>query len=414
MAVWSESGQHLFYFGRYISLAGQAWRRHPVRTFLSSVGIVCGVSAVVAMLAIGEGARRQTLYQIGQLGLNNIIVRAPDSSVMTTLEDKSWQERGLGAEDRRILEGLGIFEKIAAAKGLSCSVTELSSTFSAEILATGPEFARIYNFIMAEGRFLHLEDVQHGSRVCVIGADVAKGLGVYSELGRTVSLMGEVFTVIGRIAPMSWSASKVGGVQLRNINACVFVPLWSSMEQGYAEIVARVRPGNDVIGAGALVERVLSVTRQGVKPAHVVVPLALVRQAEESQRLFNWVLGSIAAISLLVGGIGIMNIMLANVAERTPEIGLRRAVGATRQDILIQFVVEAVLIGFIGGLAGFCLGCVGAFMISAAADWPTAISWWVAVLPMAMSLSVTGLAAFYPAWLASRIDPIAALRQSYW
>ena len=109
-----------------------------------------------------------------------------------------------------------------------------------------------------------------------------------------------------------------------------------------------------------------------------------------------------------------MNIMLANVAERTPEIGLRRAVGATRQDILIQFVVEAVLIGFIGGLAGFCLGCVGAFMISAAADWPTALSWWAAVLPMAMSLTVTGLAALYPAWLASKVDPIAALRQSPW
>jgi len=372
---------------------------------------MCGVASVVAMLTIGEGARRETIHQISQLGLENVIIRAASNEEEA---GKAWREAGLQFNDRYSLENIGVFQQSTVVKELGWRLAELGSKLSLSVLATEPTFAGINGLIIAEGRFLHDLDIQKKSHICVLGADVAKSLADFGEVGKTITLDWETYTIVGRLAPMEWSASQSGVIRARNFNQSVFVPLFPNDGENVSEIIAQVGKGNDVIAAGHLVERNLRISREGLRPAQVVVPLALLRQAEESQNLFNVILGSIAGISLLVGGIGIMNIMLASVAERTPEIGLRRAVGASRQDIMAQFLAEAMFIGIGGGSTGLIFGIVGSVIVSIAGGWPTALTSLALILPVVMSLVVTGIAGLYPAWLAAKVDPIKALRQSPW
>jgi putative ABC transport system permease protein len=177
-----------------------------------------------------------------------------------------------------------------------------------------------------------------------------------------------------------------------------------------SEIIVRVAPDRDVSAAARLVERIMDVAHHHIQDYQVVVPLELLRQARRTQRTFNLVLGAIAAISLLVGGIGIMNIMLATVSERTREIGIRRAVGATRRHILIQFLLEAVMLTVSGGVIGILFGLCAVGAISLLAGWQVAVSLWAVALPVVMSFLVGVFFGLYPARQAARVDPIVALR----
>ncbi len=387
------------------------WRRHRLRNALSSLGVMCGVASVLAMLTIGEGARRETMLQISQLGLGNVIVR---STVKEVDDPAAWREMSLLMKDRDSLNGLARFDQIAVIKELEGRPGELDGSFGITVLATEPSLAEIHGLRVAEGRFLHREDIRSHNRVCVIGSDVAQSLDSYSRIGSTITLDDEIYTLVGRIAPVQWSAAGNSNIQVRNFNQCVFVPAVMVPDDDVSEIIVHVRPGDDVIAAGALVERSVGLSRWGLKPAQIVVPLALLKQAEESQQVFDVILGSIAAISLVVGGIGIMNIMLASVAERTAEIGLRRAIGATRRDILIQFLIEAVCIGIVGAFTGILLGMLVSLLVSTIGGWPTALTGAALLWPIMMSIMVTAAAGLYPAWKASHVDPIVALRQSAW
>jgi putative ABC transport system permease protein len=270
---------------------------------------------------------------------------------------------------------------------------------------------------LAAGRFLSDLDVQERKRVAVLGASVARALFPFGDPhGERLLLGGDWFEVVGVLEDRASPRGKPGPIRTRDVNRAVFVPLPAldrgrdPRPDGVDEIVMRVDEARQVGPSAEVVKSLLQRTTGGAA-FDVIVPREILRQRERTQRIFNIVTGAIAAISLLVGGIGIMNIMLASVAERTREVGVRRALGATRRDIASQFLVEASLLTFAGGILGAGLGVFGSLLIHRLASWPTAIAPVMLLLALVMALGVGIGFGFYPAWHASQLQPMEALRR---
>jgi putative ABC transport system permease protein len=264
-------------------------------------------------------------------------------------------------------------------------------------------------------------DADERRLVCVLGEEAARLLGADGHTGAAVRIEDRLYVVVGILRERRTREAAAAAVASRDYNRSVLLPLGSEpegpvdrrVEEGAAldEIIVRVREGRSIEATAAAVRSVLARLHGGVEDFQVVVPRELLRQAQRSQGIFNWVLGCIAGISLLVGGIGIMNTMLASVAERTREVGLRRAVGASRGQVALQFLAEAVVLTAAGGSLGAAAGIAAAAAITALAGWATALTWWALGLALTMAVGVGLLAGLYPALRASRLDPIAALRR---
>jgi putative ABC transport system permease protein len=253
----------------------------------------------------------------------------------------------------------------------------------------------------------------------VIGADArAQLFGFRNPIGQRIRIADGWFTVVGVMEPKAIREGRASVIKLRNINQDVYVPLTTArarlpVEDGGAsvqEIAIQVERDEQVVHTSEVVRRVLGRAHHDVEDFEIVVPAELLAQAQSTQRVFNVVMGSIAAISLLVGGIGIMNVMLTTVMERTREIGIRRAVGATQRAILVQFLIETVLISGAGGIVGIVVGSAMARAIHLFADWETVISLSAAGIAFAISAAIGVVFGLYPARRAARLDPIAALR----
>jgi putative ABC transport system permease protein len=287
----------------------------------------------------------------------------------------------------------------------------------AEVVAVGttPNYADAARLTLARGRFLSDLDVRRANRVAVLGAGVARELfPLQDPRGERLRLGGDFFQVVGVLEGRAAPRGRTGPIRTRDVNRAVFVPLpaldrGGDRLDGIDEAVLRVADLRQVSAAAEVVKATLARTTGGAL-LDIVVPREILRQRQATQRIFNVVTGAIAAISLLVGGIGIMNIMLASVAERTREVGVRRALGATRHDIAAQFLVEASLLTTAGGVIGALLGTVGAFLIQAFAAWPTALSPMLLFLALLMALLVGIGFGFYPAWAAANLSPMEALR----
>jgi len=288
---------------------------------------------------------------------------------------------------------------------------DLKRNKSVEVIAVTPSFRDIYGITMAYGRFIHASDAEQGARVCVIGAESAGSLGLQYSKGGTIALGDDVYRVVGRLAPRAWAVSKKGSIQIRNLNQSVMVPLDKRLYGRVSELIVQARSGVDVPAAAMVLKRLLKI--KGIK-AQIIVPLALRNQALKSKRIFDIVLGTIAAVSLIIGGIGISNVMLASVAERNTEIGLRRTFGAAPSDILKQFLSEAALMGFAGSLAGMFLGLVASFTVNRTAELPVSFSPGIILTALLMGLLTATFASMYPAFKASRIDPLSAIRANAW
>jgi putative ABC transport system permease protein len=268
------------------------------------------------------------------------------------------------------------------------------------------------------GRFLCELDVAERKDVCVLGHDVAARLGSAGRPGGRIRISNRLFDVVGVMERTEWIKGGAPALSVRNANQNIVIPLGTGRTvvrtpASYTpidEIVVRCADPDSVTRVGRLMQRILGFHHHGVADFRVVVPQELIRQAQQTQRLFNVVLGCIAGISLLVGGIGIMNIMLATVSERTREIGIRRAVGASRTHIIIQFLVEAVLLTLLGGMIGLGFGLGGARAITLYAGWETIVTVWSVALSLGTSVLVGTFFGLYPAWKASLLDPIEALR----
>jgi putative ABC transport system permease protein len=398
--------------GVLVRLGLRSLRLHRLRSSLSILGVVFGVAAVVAMSSVGEGARRETLAQIGALGIDTVTVRAPAP------RERNAPRATLDAEAadsvRRIVPGVRavapvrVAELAAGAGGRSADVTAVGTT---------PPYREAARLDLASGRFLTDLDVLDRKRVAVLGASVAAALfPLESPLGASVRLGADWYRVVGVLEGRASPRGRGAAIRTRDLNRCVLVPLpaldrgTDPRPDGIDEIVLRVGAPEQVVPAAAVAQALLRRLANGAG-LEVIVPREILRQRERAQRIFNVVTGAVAAISLLVGGIGIMNIMLASVAERTREVGIRRALGARRRDVAAQFLVESSLLTAFGGVLGSVLGLVGSYLIQRFAGWPTAVNPLMLVLALLVALAVGIGFGLYPAWHASQLEPMEALRR---
>jgi putative ABC transport system permease protein len=384
---------------------------HKLRSGLSVLGVVFGVAAVVAMSSVGEGARRETLAQIEALGIDTVTIR-------TRPVDEPEAGLGLRARDAESLRDVVPDVRAVAPVRVSELPAEVGSRSAAvTVVGATPAYREATRLDLARGRFLADLDVSDRKRVAVLGASVALRLFPLGDpLGEVVRIGGDWFQVIGVLEGRASPHGRSAVVRARDLNRCVIVPL-PALDHGLDprvdavdEIVFRVSGPEEVVPAAAVAQSLLQRATGGA-PLEVVVPREILRQRERAQRVFNVVTGAVAAISLLVGGIGIMNIMLASVAERTREVGIRRALGARRRDVAAQFLVESSLLTLTGGVLGSVLGLGGSLLIQGFAGWPTATHPLMLLVALLVALAVGVGFGFYPAWFASQLEPMTALRR---
>jgi putative ABC transport system permease protein len=401
---------------------------HKLRSGLTMLGIMFGVGAVISMLSIGAGAAKQAQALIDELGLRNVLVRArqlrPDE-----LQVARKKSLGVSLRDAQaIKEAVPGVELVGPRlKVEPWRVQAGDAKTEGTVYGVSHRHRDLVAVPLAEGRFLDALDEQEHAQVCVIGAGVRRDLFAFGPaLGQQVKINDLWCEVVGVVADRSavaagaqgqgslGSAASRAGAPSREI----YLPVSTAQRKlehdllasPLDEILVRLSPAVSARESAAVIKTLLDGLHGGVDDYEIVVPEALLAQSRQTQRLFNIVMGCIAGISLLVGGIGIMNIMLASVLERTREIGVRRAIGARRTDIVTQFLVESFTISALGGLTGVAIGVGIAQVVAVYAKWPTVVTAASIVLAFGVSLAVGILSGLYPAMRASRVDPISALR----
>ena len=397
--------------GDLVITAVEALSRYALRTGLSVLGVVLGVAAVIAMISVGEGARVDALQQVGLLGLDNLVVRsrpAPAGGGRIAVGD--------AARLRRLMPDVGL---VSPDVERHLSVARGGTRVNAAVVGVAAEFRQILRLRLDRGRFLSPAEERSSNRVCVLGYRIARTLSGRGDVrGQAIRVAGEYCTVVGVLATRERDTGVVGGLTWRSLEDAVVVPLGMLLGRGIDvdpsqpvdEIWLQVRDGDRVAAAGRMLDRLLPRGASGEARADVIVPRELLAQRVRTQRTFRIVIGSVAALALLIGGIGIMNIMLTSVVERTREIGIRRAAGATCRVIRTQFMVEAVLMTVGGGLLGILLGAAASYAITAYAGWTTRMSFAGVAAAFAVSCAVGIASGIYPAIKAARLDPVDALR----
>ena len=417
---------------------------HKLRTFLTMLGVIIGVAAVVSMLSIGEGAKQEVLQQISILGINNIIVNAHIPEEDPNIERGLQKSPGLSLEDG---ENIAQFKDMVANVVPQryepfTSVYRGSQEAKVRVVSTTPDFMLSSSIGVETGRFITESDNAQFRQICILGAKAKRELFAFEDpLGESVRIGDLDFTVVGVMQDKYIGRGKVEGFELKNFNEDIYIPFNTAAkkfdrveaekqvmfgmfrmmnpdtqpEQKYNtpdvdQLTITVTDLKYVSAVSKLVEKILQRRHGGVEDYDIVVPESLLRQSQKTQQIFNIVMGAIASLSLLVGGIGIMNIMLASVLERTREIGVRRAVGARRDDIMRQFLIEAVAICLIGCGIGLVLGLIISNSISFFAGWPTVVSMYSIVLAIGVSTAVGVGFGLYPAYKAANLDVIEALR----
>lgn len=423
---------------------------NKLRGVLTALGIVFGVAAVIAMLAIGAGAKKFILDQMKLIGTNNIVFEQSspeDSGSDTAGETEAELSSGNDSRLKTWAPGISIHD-IEAIKASTPSVELISpevinqtkAIYQGKILdirtvGVTNAFFGINALEPSKGTLFADEHITQRKSVCVIGKDVeTKLFSGRDALGQNIKCGNNYFTVIGVLERRLATKEALSALGIRNYNSDVFVPLDVALlrfgdrsrikkddvgrnsddEEGpmhqIDRMVVRVNDSEYLQATADVISRMLKRRHMGQVDFQVEIPELLLQQEQRTQDIFNLVLAVIAGISLLVGGIGIMNIMLASVYERIKEIGLRRSLGATSADIVKQFLFEAILVSIIGGMLGILLGVASAKIIASAADIPTLISWWSIVLSFGVAASVGLIFGIFPARKAAKLDPIHALR----
>lgn len=419
---------------RIVQLGIKSLLLHKMRSGLTMLGIIFGVCSVIAMLAIGEGASYEAQEAIKKLGSSNIILRSikPAQDSKTASTGRSYvNEYGITYADVTRLESTipGI-KRVLPLRIIRDEVRFNNLVQQAQIIGTHPIYAEMGNIELVRGHFLTETDELHRNNVCVLTVSLAENLFPYQDpLQEEVKIGADYLTVIGLVRERGTAEKRPQSGQMEGqpLDNNLYVPL-STTKSRFGETIFKRSAGSYEAEKVQLhqvtvqfhsvedVEAAVPMIRTLFKRFHqksdyeLIVPLELLRQAEQTKRIFNIVLGSIAAISLVVGGIGIMNIMLATVTERTREIGIRRALGAKKQDIITQFLVETVVLSVGGGLIGVVVGVTTPMLVSQLTDMKTIVTPMSVLISFGISGAVGVVFGIYPASRAAALDPIEALR----
>ncbi|MBN1126268.1 MAG: ABC transporter permease [Sedimentisphaerales bacterium] len=401
---------------------------HKLRSFLTTLGVVFGVGSVVAMLSVGEGASKEALDQIRKVGSNNIIIRSiksvEEESLSTTRSFMSMY--GLTyADQQRIEETFNTVNQVVPVKLVRKDAWLGERSMEMRVVGTTPAWFNLVHRETIAGRVLLQEDLRNRTGVVVLTEFGArKLLATENTVGQILRVGSEYFEIVGIVKSEGGMA---GNIQMPDEQIDAYIPIAVAKER-YGDVMTRNTAGSFIREMVELHQMIVQVdnmdhvesTAAGIESIlkrfhkkedyRISVPLALLRQAEATKRTFNIVLGSIACISLLVGGIGIMNIMLASVTERTREIGIRRAIGARRRQIISQFLIETIVLSTLGGLIGIGVGLFIPWLITLFSEMPTIVTLKSVLLSVCISISIGVLFGLYPAVRAAQVDPIIALR----
>ncbi|MCL6520358.1 MAG: ABC transporter permease [Armatimonadetes bacterium] len=418
---------------------------HKLRSILTMLGVIFGVAAVIAMVSIGEGAKQEALEQIRLMGIDVVHVRR--ALISGELLEKA-QERspyGLKYSDTESIREVCDYAKhVVPLREVFADVKIGDKPVPVKIVGTTPEYIYVTRTKLQTGRFLNNIDMRENRPVCVLGAAARRELfGFDDPIGKNIKIGRRLFRVVGLMEPKEVGAAKAFAA-LRDLNSDVYIPITISLidfkissqeavpsdyillrqlsrrlmarpnkaDNPITEIIIQVENDAATVPTASVIRSVLHRQHRGIRDYEIIIPAELLRQSQQTQRIFNIVMAAIASISLLVGGIGIMNIMLATVTQRTREIGIRRCIGATRWDIIRQFMLEALVITCAGGLIGVFLGIGGARAISVYANWNTVVSMQAIIVSFGVSAMVGVIFGMYPAIRAAMVDPIEALRYS--
>ena len=397
-------------------------RAHTLRSILTMLGMIFGVAAVIAMLSIGAGAQQQVIAFIQQLGVRNVIVEAREASDPTALTKVRKLSPGLSFRDVRLIESSldGIAAITARKRFVPAKVLPKPYGDVPVVYGVAPAYQTIASLAVARGRFFSAEEAEGAAPVAVLGQAAAAGLfGPDEPINQFVKLNDTWYRVIGVAVPQIAGQSDVAGLPAQDQNNLIYVPLKSAIlriedsrwwfRDEIDGIYISMKNEDRVAPAGTLIRGLLESTHQGAGDYSIVVPAELLAQQQRTKRLFEFVMVAIASISLLVGGIGIMNIMLASVMERTREIGVRRTIGARKLDVIRQFLIETTLITVSGGFAGTLVGVGLSRLVAYAAGWSTIVTVSSVVIATLVSVTVGIVFGLYPAVRAAKLDPVYAL-----
>lgn len=428
------------FFKRTIGLGFKSLWLHKLRSALTVLGLVFGVSSVIAMLAVGEGASHEAQEQIRRQGSHNIILKSvkPPEENSGSEGQSRMLEYGITDDDlRRIRETIPTVEILVPGRLIRKKVWNVGQRVDCDVIGTVPWYPEMRNHRVASGRYFTDAEMENRGNVCVLGAEVVGELfPLQSAIGKSVRIESDYYRVVGVMEPLGASISDTDDDNKDNATAGlqteekrVYIPLSVARTRfgeilvkqssgssevsrvEYHEVTVKIESLDKVIDTSLIVSDLINLHHKKAD-VEIIVPLNLLKAAERTAAIFNIVLGAIAAISLVVGGIGIMNIMLASVTERTREIGIRRALGAKRRDIILQFLVETILLSGAGGGLGVLLGITIPSVITMVANQATIIEPWSPILAFAISGLVGVIFGLYPAIRAADMDPVEALRHT--
>jgi putative ABC transport system permease protein len=408
-------------FDENFKLAFFALEDHKFRSFLTMLGIIFGVASVIAMLSIGEGAKREAIAKYKDLGVNNIIIRDKEFTDKELEEVRAKFSPGLSIADAdAIKEIVPMIEDVAPQAEKEVTVQYEDKTGKARIIGITPSFLNILNYTAARGDFIQEDDYYRHLKVCVLGATIASDMYPFEDpIGKNVKIEDQWFEINGVMQNKALFTETVGELASRDLNNDIYIPLTTfnkrfirenQLESEIKQITVKVTNSDKLPEIAEIIRHLLNRHHFNNEDFSIIIPFELMKQEEKERRIYNVLLGSIAAISLLVGGIGIMNIMLASVLERTREIGIRRALGARKKDIMFQFLTEAVMISITGGFIGVILGLIISISITFLSDITTSVALYSIIIAFLFSVIVGITFGYLPAKNAASLEPVESIR----
>jgi putative ABC transport system permease protein len=393
---------------------------HKLRTMLTLLGMIFGVGAVIAMISIGSGAEQEVLKAIDSMGLRNIIVKEKKADAQQLKEIRQ-NSMGLTIQDLNTAMDTvpGVETSCALKKIQTYSMYSIYNSIEAAVYGITPNYFQLANLSVETGRILTDLDQLYATPACILGSQIALKLFPEGEIvGQSIKINHVWLTVVGVLRPKDSLKKEIKGISLKNEQNDIYLPLETALrlfqfdefESEIDELRIQVKPGIAIRSAAVTFDNLLKRRHKNSNDYELIIPEELLNSHKKTQNVFNIVMACIAGISLLVGGIGIMNIMLATVLERTKEIGLRRALGATQLDIRNQFLLETLVISGVGGVIGILFGISLSFIISMITEWPISWSFSAIILSVGVCAAVGTIFGLYPAVQASKLSPIEALR----